>query len=38
MEIASGYHKNVAETNATCVKISENVFSVITYNMPLDIS
>ena len=36
MEIASGYHKNVAETVATCVKISENVFAVI--NMPLDIS
>ena len=38
MEIASGYHKNVAETIATCVKISENVFAVITYNMLLDIS
>ena len=36
MEIASGYHKKVAETIATCVKISENEFAVITYNMLLD--
>ena len=38
IEIAPEDHKNLPETIANCVKISENVFSVITYNMLLDIS
>ena len=37
MEIAFDNHKNVPETIDACVKMSENVFTVITYNMLLHI-
>ena len=37
MKITSKHHKNVAQTIAACIKITENVFAVITYNIPANI-
>ena len=37
MKIAHEDHENVPKTIAICVKMSENVFAVVTYNNLLDI-